>query len=149
MKTFIDNSNGYERYSNGGKYVHREIMKPILLDALEELFPDIKWNVHHKDGDKSNNDIFNLEIMTHEEHTSMNMKGNKFRVGKPSNMLGQTLDKSPNWGRGIIDKMGGINELKRLKNIGLLKREVAKIFGTCESNIEYYLRRRETKWSEL
>lgn len=56
------------------KRLHRELMKPILLDVLEDLFPDKNWIVHHKDDNKLNNDILNLFIMTNQEHTSLHKK---------------------------------------------------------------------------
>lgn len=61
------------RWANGRE--HRNLMKPILLDALEELFPNDKWVVHHRDGNKSNNDIFNLEVMKLNEHARNHGRG--------------------------------------------------------------------------
>lgn len=63
------NDRGY--LIDNGKRVHREVMRPLLLDALEELFPNETWVVHHRDGNKTNNDIFNLEVMKNEEHSRM------------------------------------------------------------------------------
>ena len=57
---------------------HRIIMKSILLEALGEIFPNKQWDVHHKDGDKSNNDIFNLEVVEHNKHMSYDRCG-KYR----------------------------------------------------------------------
>lgn len=57
--------------NDDGKRIHREVMRPILLDALGELFPDETWIVHHRDRDKKNNDIFNLEVMKNEDHSRM------------------------------------------------------------------------------
>lgn len=65
----------YKLKMRDGFKEHRLIMKPILLDALEELFPDEKWVVHHKDENPQNNDILNLEVMTHGEHNKLHHGG--------------------------------------------------------------------------
>jgi hypothetical protein len=65
---YLINTRTYEKQ-------HREVMGPILLDALEELFPNETWVTHHKDGDKTNNDIFNLEVFKQGEHIRMHRKG--------------------------------------------------------------------------
>lgn len=75
-------NNGY-KCDTALNYEHREIMKPILLDALEELFPDEKWVVHHRDGDRTNNDIFNLEVMTNSSHFKHHRKS--FDMSKEKN----------------------------------------------------------------
>jgi hypothetical protein len=55
--------NGYMCNTKTDKYQHREIMEPLLLNALEELFPEEEWFVHHRDGNKTNNDIFWLFLI--------------------------------------------------------------------------------------
>lgn len=63
--------NGYERgepkHSN---LVHRQIAyKEIYLPNKHKYsLPFSKYDVHHKDGDKLNNDISNLQILTRKEH---------------------------------------------------------------------------------
>lgn len=51
-------------------YTHRYIMEQYLGRKL-------KYNeqVHHKDGDRKNNDIFNLELVTIQEHTRLHHLG--------------------------------------------------------------------------
>lgn len=61
-------------------------MRPILLDALEELFPKETWVVHHKDEDRSNNNIFNLEMMTDSNHKRLHSNGNKYGIGNKSRL---------------------------------------------------------------
>lgn len=53
---FVD-SNGYVRYTQNNKYVHRILMEAEIGRALltEE-------SIHHKDGNKLNNDLGNLEL---------------------------------------------------------------------------------------
>jgi HNH endonuclease len=49
------------------KRIHRQKLKS-LLDYLYSKYPEIKWVVHHKDGNKQNNKFENLEIMPKEKH---------------------------------------------------------------------------------
>ena len=51
--------------TNGKKYLHREVIKKELGLTEKELNGLI---IHHKDEDKDNNDISNLEIITQSEH---------------------------------------------------------------------------------
>ena len=66
---------GYYRVSsikegNFGKYLHRLIFEDYYkICLLDEVI------VHHKDGDKLNNNINNLEIMLREDHISLHHAG--------------------------------------------------------------------------
>lgn len=51
---------------------HRRIMQEYL--GRELTFDEI---VHHKDGDKSNNELSNLQLMTRSEHSRMHNLENK------------------------------------------------------------------------
>lgn len=58
--------NGYvevTRGSNKGKGLHRVIAEEAIGRKLKD-----GEVVHHIDGDRSNNDPSNLEVMTHREH---------------------------------------------------------------------------------
>lgn len=56
---------------NGKKHdEHRWIMEQVLGRKLR--FNEV---VHHKDGDKSNNNLDNLEILSRSEHSAMHMTG--------------------------------------------------------------------------
>lgn len=52
------------------KYAHRRIMEEYLW---RELLPN--EIVHHKNWDKSDNKIENLEVMTREEHSKLHIQG--------------------------------------------------------------------------
>jgi HNH endonuclease len=54
-------------------YIYQEYHKLCMLP----------WgDVHHKDGNGSNNEISNLQGMMNREHTRLHMKGNKYNIGK-------------------------------------------------------------------
>lgn len=53
--------------TKGKKYLHREVIKKELGLTEEDLKGLV---IHHKDEDKDNNDITNLEIMTQSEHAA-------------------------------------------------------------------------------
>jgi hypothetical protein len=68
------NKKGYYRFSSGSnrnKYLHRVI--------YEKHYGPIPkgYDIHHKDGDKSNTDPENLECMTKAEHTKLHKLGKK------------------------------------------------------------------------
>ena len=65
---FHKNEDGHWVNNTGKKkYLHREVIKKELGLTDEDLKGYV---VHHKDGDKDNNDISNLEIITQREHVS-------------------------------------------------------------------------------
>lgn len=68
---FRKKANGYW-YNNSWKsntvYLHREKMR-IELDLTEEQMEGL--DVHHKDGNKDNNDIENLQLMSREKHNQL------------------------------------------------------------------------------
>lgn len=72
-RTWTINSAWYRewRVNKCRKYEHRRIMEEYLWRELSK--DEI---VHHKNWDKSDNRIENLEIMTREEHTRMHVKHN-------------------------------------------------------------------------
>lgn len=62
-----------------GKYVkeHRLVMEKHLGRYLED------WeDVHHINGDKQDNIIGNLELISHDKHASLTQTGNKYWLGK-------------------------------------------------------------------
>ena len=65
-------SDGYLRYSDSDKYVHRSVMEKHLGRKL-----DSNEVVHHIDGNTSNNDINNLKIFTNSEHRKLHVKSQK------------------------------------------------------------------------
>ena len=75
------NSSGYymissQKEGNFEKYLHRLI--------YEEHYGEIPKNhfVHHKNENKLDNRIENLELISHAEHTRLHSIGNKYWLGK-------------------------------------------------------------------
>lgn len=70
--------NGYKREgtNRGSDLIHRQVAyKEIYLKNKEEYpMPFRKYVVHHKDGNKLNNDVSNLQILTKEEHYYLHKK---------------------------------------------------------------------------
>lgn len=62
--------NGYRRWAGDGKLVHRGVAyKKIYLPNKDSYpLPFSEYVVHHKDENKKNNDVSNLQIVTQEEH---------------------------------------------------------------------------------
>lgn len=81
---------GYEVLRRRGKLVpvHRLLMEQHLGKPIPEGYV-----VHHKDGNKRNNRIENLELMTHEEHTAHHASARgKRRAGwRPHNAMGKAM----------------------------------------------------------
>lgn len=65
---FTKDSLGYIRNNTALKYEHRRVME---IHLGRDLLPDEV--VHHKDGNKENNSIENLEIMSRADHVKHHM----------------------------------------------------------------------------
>jgi len=63
-KTYLDKKTGYYRFKNTDKFVHRWVWQK------ENPSTKIKkgYEIHHKDGDKLNNHISNLEMLSRSDH---------------------------------------------------------------------------------
>ena len=72
------NSDGYRYLKIGNKYVleHRIIMEAYLNRKLKR-----NETIHHKDMNKLNNDISNLEVLSRAEHSRLHSKLKKKEKG--------------------------------------------------------------------
>lgn len=80
------NSSGYLVISswkegNCNKFVHRLVFEDFYQTKLPENIV-----IHHIDGNKLNNEIWNLEPMTNAEHSAMHQRGVKFTKERCKNI---------------------------------------------------------------
>jgi hypothetical protein len=69
-----EDSNGYLRFRESDDLVHREVAYKYIYKKNYYLYPFRSYIVHHKDRNKRNNRVDNLEILTHEEHNKIHSK---------------------------------------------------------------------------
>ena len=113
---------------NKGKLLHRLI--------YEEVYGSIPANfcVHHKDGNKENNNPTNLVLLSKSNHHSIHNRGSNH----------------PLWGKGKIDNAGGIEFLSAMKNQGKTMTRVSEELGyTAPVPVFQYLKNRNLRWNQL
>lgn len=118
----IDNKGYYKitssKEGNVGKFLHRVIYE----DETGEKIPE-GYVVHHKDGNKLNNDIDNLELKTRADHNYHHHKGNKYTKEARKKMSDShkgkmTGDKNPQWkGYARVVKNGITHNGKQLYSL--------------------------------
>lgn len=121
--------NNYKSIKVNGKKIdeHRYVMEQHLGRQLsrDEV-------VHHKDGDKSNNDIENLELMSLSEHSRQHQLGNM-----PSEETRRKLSEAL-MGRKSTDRKlndGQAEQIRELHKDGMSNRKIAKMFGVSHQTI--------------
>lgn len=139
-------SGKYHRLSKGkdesGKRIfideHRYIVEQYLGRKLEK--DEI---VHHIDGNKSNNNIENLQIMTKSEHSKLHTKNRKLSE-KTKEKLSKKLKHRPMYNKRKINDETLINMIKDYK-IGMKYRQIDRkynlsngTFGTIIRGERYY-----------
>jgi len=101
----------------------------LVADAFLPPKPSPEHEVNHKDGDKQNSHIDNLEWMT----GSQNQIHRREVLGKHRT------------GQEKVDEEQ-VKQILALKNSGLIQREVGKKFGVSASIVGYIWRRETWKW---
>jgi len=74
---YID-ENGYKRYSDNERLVHRHIAEKYIYKPNREQYPlpFSEYQVHHKNGNKQYNWSNNLEVLTDSEHRRAHRREN-------------------------------------------------------------------------
>lgn len=117
---------GYKviHYYRGKKLIQR-YFHHLVLEAFAKGLPK-SLVTNHKDGNKLNNQLENLEIVTHKENAQhANITG-----------LCQKSDNRPN--TKVLDK--DLIKIKQLREQGLLYKDIAEIYGCSRHLISYICR---------
>jgi len=125
-RSFNKNKKGYYRTNlkcpktNKKKtvFIH-QIVAWTYLDNFEN-----KPQINHKDGNKLNNNVSNLEWVTNQENRDHAVKTGLHATRKT--------------GLGKI-KLDQIPELKKLAELGYSQRKIGKIFGVCQQTVSKIL----------
>lgn len=125
-----NNGNGYLKVTltiNGKqiqKYVHRIVAETYLINKSIQ--------VNHKDGDKGNNNVSNLEWVTNSENQ---IHAHKIGLKKNGNEL---------W-NGKFSKED-IEKIRRLKKEGVLQYKIAELMNTTKGTISSILTGKRYKY---
>lgn len=117
-----DNTNGYKKvtlYNKEGRkqlYIHRLVASVYIPN------PSGKYTVNHIDGNKSNNDVSNLEWATQSENNT------------------HAIDSGLNGSRGETHNMAKltskqVSEIKQLLSEGVVQRRIAEQYGVSPATI--------------
>lgn len=108
---------------------HRYIMQEHLGRKLE------RWEVvHHKDGNKRNNDIDNLELMHISKHSREHMKGNRLSKSTREKLKYTRKAKGTEKTNAKLTE-DQVKYIKCLLKNGYGCRELGRLFEVCHSRI--------------
>jgi hypothetical protein len=100
-KSFYKKPSGYYKadYVLGGEYMHRYVWCFYNGEIKQ------KHHIHHKDGDKSNNHISNLEEICAKKHTSLHSKEwHKFNKKLSQLHMSNMQDKAKLWHGSVVGR---------------------------------------------
>lgn len=109
--------------------LHRYLMEQQIGRALTR-----NEVVHHKNGDKQDNRIENLEVMTLAEHTRLHAKGRKPTLAQRELLHRRNFNK-PNFAQRLLTKREA-EEIKELLSIGFSECQLACNYGVSRGTIQ-------------
>ena len=129
-------SDGYIQITtkpHAGKLLHRLV--------YESHFGPIPTGfvVHHVDGNKENNNITNLILLSKNNHQKLHRR-----------LEDRHTVNHPRWNKGKIDNVGGVSFLSAEKNKGRTMMNISEELGYASSStIFHYLDKRGLRWNEI
>lgn len=73
---------GYYRISSSKEGNRHKLLHRLIFEDFYQIKLPSNIIIHHDDGNKTNNEIWNLIPMTNAEHISLHNKGHKYAVGR-------------------------------------------------------------------
>ena len=130
----VDNHGYYQitsaKYGKNGERLHRVI--------FEDFYGEIPkgYVIHHKDGDKLNNCIMNLQLLSDSEHKSLHHKGKKYALGVKRSI--ETRQKMSDAHKGIPKSEEHKDNLSKSRNTLGYLRVCKKPNKSCKQGFTYH-----------
>ena len=122
------------REGNNGKLLHRLIARSYFDDWIDD--PNEPFDIHHIDGNKTNNCVLNLEPLPRADHMLLHLKG-KSRSMKTKKKISVNLSKSKNiTGYYRVSKYNSKSHIQGFYYVYRYIDDNGKRKGICSTNLE-------------
>ena len=114
------------------KSIHSLVANAYLIK------PDTKYEINHKDGNKLNNHVFNLEWVSHKENINHAYKNNLVNISERyKTALNARTKFKEKTGRHTSSKLTKehVLEIKELLKQGMKQKDIAKMFNVSKMTI--------------